>query len=224
MRSYWPGRVAVFPASKECPGCHQEKPRRDYFVDATRKEGMASLCLACQPVTKKCRRCDLIKPAQDFPYDYERLRYGYWCNDCVSTGRRGRPRPTRVKPIGVVKTCSVCHRQKDASEFYGSRHGDGLSSRCKPCTRRHFAKYQTAHHAGDYDLSEREWAAICGRYENRCLACGEKCSLEVDHILPVSRGGTSATCNLQPLCATCNFDKLDGYRDYRQDVLFLDWT
>lgn len=40
-----------------------------------------------------------------------------------------------------------------------------------------------------------------------CTVCGKGDELEVDHIHPVSRGGTSQRPNLQALCKDCNRDK-----------------
>jgi 5-methylcytosine-specific restriction endonuclease McrA len=40
-----------------------------------------------------------------------------------------------------------------------------------------------------------------------CVACGSHRRLEVDHIVPVSRGGSSERANLQLLCRTCNASK-----------------
>lgn len=37
-----------------------------------------------------------------------------------------------------------------------------------------------------------------------CSACGARGPLEVDHIIPVSRGGKTVRENLQPLCVPCN--------------------
>ena len=41
-----------------------------------------------------------------------------------------------------------------------------------------------------------------------CAYCGDEATA-VDHIVPVSRGGTRRRGNLAPACASCNFDKLD---------------
>ena len=40
--------------------------------------------------------------------------------------------------------------------------------------------------------------------DQTCESCGSKQNLEVDHIIPVSRGGTSDRENLQALCRSCN--------------------
>jgi hypothetical protein len=38
----------------------------------------------------------------------------------------------------------------------------------------------------------------------RCLHCSTSMDLQVDHIMPVSKGGTDEERNLQPLCGSCN--------------------
>ena len=43
----------------------------------------------------------------------------------------------------------------------------------------------------------------------RCVACGSGDRLEIDHIVPVSRGGSSRDTNLQTLCRVCNAIKRD---------------
>lgn len=38
----------------------------------------------------------------------------------------------------------------------------------------------------------------------KCAACGSSDALEIDHIVPISRGGSSERDNLQALCESCN--------------------
>jgi 5-methylcytosine-specific restriction endonuclease McrA len=40
-----------------------------------------------------------------------------------------------------------------------------------------------------------------------CVVCGSSEKIEVDHILPLSRGGAHSINNLQPLCRFCNASK-----------------
>ena len=46
-----------------------------------------------------------------------------------------------------------------------------------------------------------------------CVQCGARkedgATLHVDHIIPVSRGGTDELDNLQTLCKECNLNKSD---------------
>ena len=57
-----------------------------------------------------------------------------------------------------------------------------------------------------------KWWAVLGRDRWKCLSCGRSTReggvlLEVDHIIPRSRGGSDDMINLQTLCRKCNIGK-----------------
>ena len=52
-----------------------------------------------------------------------------------------------------------------------------------------------------------EWAAKLATANGRCTYCGEEAALTMDHVVPVSRGGTNWIDNLVPACGPCNFSK-----------------
>lgn len=60
-------------------------------------------------------------------------------------------------------------------------------------------------------INLRSWtASLLTIQEHRCAGCGAKITeeeTEVDHIRPLSRGGTNRPDNLQALCAYCNRSK-----------------
>lgn len=77
------------------------------------------------------------------------------------------------------------------------------------------------------------WDAICrverGKVSNkmrfsilkrdgyRCRKCGVSerfAPLEIDHIMPIAKGGKSTYDNLQTLCHSCNVQKGDTYKKY----------
>lgn len=52
--------------------------------------------------------------------------------------------------------------------------------------------------------------ALLATYNNRCAHCGAPLTvdtMQVDHILPCSQGGSDEVLNLQPLCRRCNRGK-----------------
>ena len=48
------------------------------------------------------------------------------------------------------------------------------------------------------------------RDEGKCVECGSKNNLENDHIIPVTKGGSSTARNIQLLCERCNRAKSDS--------------
>jgi hypothetical protein len=53
-----------------------------------------------------------------------------------------------------------------------------------------------------------------------CVYCGDEAQLQVDHVIPLSRGGTDDRDNLAPACKRCNMEKLDfkpeEWREWRE--------
>jgi len=56
---------------------------------------------------------------------------------------------------------------------------------------------------------------IFNRDGNKCLKCLKKEKLQLDHIIPISKGGKNILSNLQTLCNSCNSIKRDSFSDYR---------
>jgi hypothetical protein len=77
-------------------------------------------------------------------------------------------------------------------------------------------KRRAARHASPGSFTAEEFRALCERYGNRCLACGDtETALQADRVVPLTRGGTDDLGNIQPLCGTCNRKKSVGIIDYR---------
>lgn len=64
-------------------------------------------------------------------------------------------------------------------------------------------------------FTAEEWRQLKERYGNRCLCCGRRRPLTVDHVIPVVKGGTGDIGNIQPLCFACNMAKFTKTIDYR---------
>ena len=53
-------------------------------------------------------------------------------------------------------------------------------------------------------------AAVLDRDGHKCSYCGSTYNLTIDHVVPVTKGGTSTIENLRTLCGRCNMSKGSG--------------
>ena len=89
-------------------------------------------------------------------------------------------------------------------------------------TRTYFNSRIRAHvvETGGTGVSFEQWIEICEKFNNCCPGCRRSSSeinLDIDHILPVSRGGTTVPENIQPLCQSCNSKKYTKHVRYYPD-------
>ena len=56
---------------------------------------------------------------------------------------------------------------------------------------------------------DKLWQAILERDNHRCIYCGSTEDLQMDHIIPVSKGGRDTITNVAVACATCNHKKFN---------------
>lgn len=73
-------------------------------------------------------------------------------------------------------------------------------------------------------LTKDVWGEVCRRYADTCIYCGSKENITIEHLLPVSRGGTNDASNLAPACLGCNSSKrnktYEEFLAWRQQRLF----
>lgn len=65
--------------------------------------------------------------------------------------------------------------------------------------------------------SDAEWKMLLSKFEFRCVRCGSTKRISKDHVVPLSRGGSDAISNIQPLCRECNSWKHVRTIDFRDN-------
>jgi 5-methylcytosine-specific restriction endonuclease McrA len=71
----------------------------------------------------------------------------------------------------------------------------------------YFHKRRIAINSTDNKITLADWRGIKKQYKYKCIYCGEKKPLTMDHIIPLSKGGEHVKSNIVPACRSCNAKK-----------------
>jgi 5-methylcytosine-specific restriction endonuclease McrA len=117
------------------------------------------------------------------------------------------------EPRRYPKLCPACRRP-----FYvrgGGRRYQGEFQRvyCHTCKRLALRVLQAnalaRRRGAEGRFTVEEWVELCLKYDWCCAMCGHRAKLTVDHIIPISRGGSNWAWNVRPACQSCNSRKKD---------------
>lgn len=170
---------------------------------------------------KKCSHCHEIKPATHEHFGIDRNNttdlMTSWCRDCLRQLAREaapkRQKPTRRRtPVPPIK-------QREYQRRWKSKEGNRLLANARamdwqkrnPEKKRVQRENRRAREIGavGYYFSEHvTWHWLV--QDGKCAYCNcqlNKDEFHVDHILPLTRGGSNWTQNLSLACPRCNLSK-----------------
>lgn len=201
-------------SDKKCSRCKQRKPKSEFFKNRAQWDGLSSFCKSCHTASVKAYRARPdVHP-----------RVNEWARNETAKERERRiadgwfPRRTGDAAKAHRRECSRRwqseHRDSINAWFRNWRKRDPEKNRERD--RNHKLKRQL-HIVGRGSFTQAEFRALCDKYGNICLCCGESKTLVPDHVIPLVKGGMNVIANIQPLCVSCNSRKKDKTIDYRPE-------
>ncbi len=189
---------------KVCSRCKQAKPQADFYKNRSKPDGLTHSCRECQKQDKQ---------------QYNQL-------PSAKAKRRAREKQYRLLPH--VKAKNRAWQKKydqlphvKARKRRDAKRRDELARARGSRTYRHHrlvasANFRAKRSGATGHISFKDWLKILEAYAYKCLACGSD-RPGLDHIVPLSKGGTHTAGNLQPLCISCNCRKAQKSTDYRPE-------
>lgn len=207
-----PEGVEIPEGTKYCRKCGRVLPLDAFQKSSKLRDGRQTYCRECRnsrakaqaypPRTegsKKCPRCGSILPVSEFPRNKRRKDgLSSWCNECNQT------HASEWRGFNAERHREYTAQwQRDNPDLANARN------------HRYRARLLSAPGAG---WTPEQWQAVLDHYApgGKCLACGKKRKLTVDHVVMLQDGGANDITNVQPLCRRCNSRRESV--DYRPDA------
>lgn len=229
---------------KKCSRCGETKPRTCFNNDKRYADGLLCWCKDCMREHRKnwgeAHKAERKEYFQQYHVDhieYEQERNNAWCrarwhNDPEYRKRKNQQKKELFKNKPELSAKATAHKKAKYSNDpeYRKQHSasqrrwnEKLKSTPEGLRRlrdivnisKHNRRVRIKESGSPVTLNQKQWDELCRRYDYRCLCCGEHKPLEIDHIVPISKGGTNTIDNVQPLCRECNQKKRTQTIDYR---------
>lgn len=174
---------------------------------------------AILPRTKKCTKCMIEKCETFFSKDSTKADGLYSsCKDCYSAYYAGaRHRRLLLKRKYNAENRDLLAQKK--RQWYEKNVEHCLAyakdyQKRNPISKRVSESKRRSAKAGRSDgngHTKEQIENLLILQRGRCSICKDKClhSFHVDHVMPLSKGGSNAISNIQILCPTCNMSKKD---------------
>lgn len=167
---------------------------------------------------KWCSTCKTTKPTNDFPKDRgSRDGLNYQCKTCKNKRakqyRINNPEHYRMLNNSRVDKWRATHPlTRNASQNRYSKNHPEVHKKYRDANKDKYRTHTRNRRAildniPGKGINGVEWKELKDSYFNRCAYCGEKNPLEMDHVIPITRGGEHSIDNIVPACRACNGGK-----------------
>ena len=193
---------------KYCKRCKKTKPVSEFSKDKYNKNGLRNQCRKC---------CSEI-----FSAWRKRTSRDIKAKSRLKERRRRYYLKNREKIINKSKAYGLSESGREVIRKRRERNKDKILKQKRESYQRNKASYRIWSRAGKArkagaigSFGLKEWTDLISQFDDHCVCCWDTVKLTMDHVVPVSMGGTNCISNIQPLCKTCNSRKRTETVDYR---------
>jgi 5-methylcytosine-specific restriction endonuclease McrA len=192
------GQIAMIDG-KVCSDCKVYKPYSEYQRNKNNKDGYKFRCKPCQRAYDRAHLTEeAAEKKRQTAREWNKVNSDRIAADPRYQESRRRSRHRHYhKNQAKENQRAVRWMRKNPAQTAAIGHRRRVLARA----------------AGSF--TQAEWDTVIAHYGRRCLRCNATERITIDHIIPLSKGGSNTVDNLQPLCHSCNSSKGSKHIDYR---------
>lgn len=165
------------------------------------------------PTEKPCACCKAVFSLENFPLDPRRRDgRGSYCRPCETAKALERVKRYQAKDPELTRERQRIYKAKESAKQAAKEWRQRPEQREILRVREKVRYARRRCPEGSEGLNRATWSRIVAAFDGACCYCGtaeEKLTLE--HIVPLSKGGTNKISNLAPACADCNGRKKNKF-------------
>lgn len=201
---------------KACSKCGEIKSAEGFSRDRRARDGFQSQCKIC---ARQYRQSDKVKQANR---KYEQTEKGKQTRQQYRQSDKRKQSQQKYQQSEKYKQYQRQYNQSENGKQVKQQYRQSENGKQYHRKNGNIRRTRKTQAGGTY--TSTEWYNLCEFYNFHCLRCNKKLLFEkltLDHVKPISKGGTSFIWNTQPLCNRCNNSKGNKEIDYRQTL--PDW-
>jgi len=203
--------------NKTCNRCGEIKPLSEFYKNKGMRDGHLKQCKECSNAYFKKYRQENAESIREFQKKYaqknaEKLRdyqkkYRQENAERLneSSKKWGQENAEKKREANKRHYQENKARYRELQQKWQQENPERLKAlSCNSYARRRARKVQN----GIYKVTNKDLVRM---YEKPCVFCGEHENIQIDHVIPIAKGGVHGIGNLQTLCQSCNSKKSDKY-------------
>lgn len=206
--------------TKTCTKCGATKPLTGFSKHRTTKDGFDTQCRECKREYHRAwSKANAERLKEYSRHHYRENRQAYLERAQMHKGIKN-PLTRRRFPLEPAgwKFCTDCHYLLPLEEYYEWKDGvDGRAHRCKDCSKALRYNLMTraanarARAADGLPFTACDMLRIYKQQRGRCFYCNAPLRkvFDLDHVIPISKGGGNEAGNVVCACPSCNSLKAD---------------